>query len=143
VLQIITIILGSGLVSGLVTHFLSTSAEEKKFRREKLEQLYLLAFKYCRETVDVGVAIRFKEPRAKIPKEDDFFEMAHMLTGLYFPKLETRLRAFEEEFSSFVMRKGPPTNEEELKLNEIAAAFVASIVIEARQLDKPWWPFRI
>jgi hypothetical protein len=142
--QVLTIILGSGVVSALATHILTTGVAEKNFRRQKLEELYLVARKYCRSLTDDAIRYGMQTPKA--PHEfvdfkewrkeyDQVSETLHMLTDLCFPELSPRLTTFQANFESFVKEKG--TSEKELK--ESGARFAASIVVTAQRMNRPWY----
>jgi hypothetical protein len=45
--QLIVSIATSGVVSAIVTHFLSTGRAEREFRRKKLEELFMAVHTYC------------------------------------------------------------------------------------------------
>jgi len=93
--QILTIILGSGVVSALTSHFLAARAADKNFRREKLEQLYLAAEKYIQDSVENAVFYRRTGPipenesadfEERRKDHDRLYHTCNMLTNLYFPR---------------------------------------------------------
>jgi hypothetical protein len=143
--MILIMILGSGVVSAFASHFLTTGAASKRFRREKLEELYVAARKYCENSVDD--ADLYRQTRRTIPpseladfmgrrkEHDRLHDTSHMLTNLYFPELLSGLSTFEKNWESFI--KGEGTSEQKVK--ESGATFVASIIIKAQRMNKPWY----
>ena len=130
-LQILAIIFGSGVVSAFFTHFLTTGAAEKKFRREKLEELYLAARKHSEGLVNRAISYRKQEeppPATRLKWEEErdrLSETVEMLTNLYFPELLSGLLTFHGNFESFIK---PDSNLTEKELKESAASFVANTV---------------
>lgn len=59
-----------------------------------------------------------------------------MLTNLYFPELLSGLLTFHGNFESFIK---PESNLTEKELKESAARFVASIIIVAERMNRPWY----
>jgi hypothetical protein len=143
--QILTIILGSGVVSALTSHFLAAKAAEKNFRREKLEQLYLAAEKYIQDSVKNAAFYRRTGPipenesadfEERRKDHDRLYHTCNMLTNLYFPHLFPALVTFAEYWEKFVFRT---TGVSEEDLQRSGAKFVALIVVTAENLNKPWY----
>ena len=129
--QILTIILGSGLVSALATHFLTTGVAEKKFRREKLEQLYLVARKYCELSV-ASTDRPFSPDRRK--EYEQTRDNCWMLTHLYFPDLLPAFSTFHDDFERFL-----DGDMEEQDMQRSGEKFVALIVSTAQKMNRPWY----
>jgi hypothetical protein len=97
-------VLTSGVMAGVVTHWLATTRQEKQFRREKLEQLYLAVHGFCTAFVSSNIVwlpvmtgemhynealdLQIKNAPAK---GSGFYETAEMLVNIYFPPLRAAL----------------------------------------------------
>jgi hypothetical protein len=105
VVSLMTIVF-SGLVSAVVTHRLSTSRQEREFRRKKLEELYLAVVGFCtsisvanviwlpvmRGDLDynAGLELQMKNMPSPNPRH---LETATMIINIYFPTLKGSLEA--------------------------------------------------
>lgn len=99
-------ILGSGVVTAIVTHRLATSRQEREFKRKKLEELYLALHGFCtlfgtwsivwpqvmEGEMEYNQALDI-QLQNKTGKDARYLETATMLINIYFPSLRNRLAA--------------------------------------------------
>jgi hypothetical protein len=91
-------ILFSGLLATIVTHYLTTSHQEKQFKRQKLEELYFAMDGFCtlfvtfnaywpgvmEGKIDYNTAL---DKAGSDAKNERFHQTAEMLVNIYFPAL--------------------------------------------------------
>lgn len=91
-------ILFSGLLATIVTHYLTTSHQEKRFKRQKLEELYFAMDGFCtlfvtfnaywpgvmEGKIDYNTAL---DKAGSDTKNERFHQTAEMLVNIYFPAL--------------------------------------------------------
>lgn len=99
-------ILGSGVVTAVVTHRLATSRQEREFKRKKLEELYLALQGFCtifgawsilwpavmKGEMEFNQALDI-QLESKAGKDARYLETATMLINIYFPSLRDGLAA--------------------------------------------------
>ena len=130
-------ILGSGLVVGIVTHFMQVATEERAFRREKLESLFeLLSSFLLKVTDDIKLLMAYHHGGAYLGSVHDIIyehmseqaKMRHQFcitSSIYFPAISAEVEKFGELArnilnDSYPLPKGgmAPTPERVKVLNE-------------------------
>jgi hypothetical protein len=144
-LQILTIILGSGLVSALATHLLTTRVAETNFRRGKLEQLYLMTLQHRQH-----LAIKLSSPvddKVKLLKDEyELLRTCDMLVDLYFPELKPTIKAYQVDFYALdaIVEKGDGVPKAKF-LSAVKAMeasgnkFLSQAALTAQRINRPWY----
>lgn len=99
-------ILGSGVVSGIVTYKLNASQKEREFRREKLEECFRAVHHYLMSLVTNYIVwaevmagkLTYDQANDMIiagskPEYREYSLLAELLIRLYFPSLQTHFDA--------------------------------------------------
>jgi hypothetical protein len=120
----------SGVVSGVVTHHLATSRQEREFKRRRIEELFLAAQRFekaittanvawpraMRGEISFNQALDFQtEVLQKLPP--DQYETIEMLVNIYFEPLRAyfevmikrrdAMNAVQEQFRGVYRGRGP------------------------------------
>jgi len=169
--NIIAAIITSGTVSAIISYYLATRQEERKYRQQKLEKLYMCVTQWIKSFGVYSLNYR-GAMQGKLSLNDVYdltknaselndktnIENIEMIIGIYFPSLQINhnelmncrqavvgcIIEFETTAKSGKVYKDiyvPKLDKELDKLDHIEDAYKKAIIREGNVLLKPWWRF--
>ena len=158
----IVTILGSGVVSAIVSHYFTVTRAEREFKRKKLEEMFLALHKYCTSIASQNIVwpavmrgeLTYNQALDANIKGQDYaighFEIVEMLVNIYFSELRpdfdnillclARIKDIKEDFTKSYKNEEQtesfikPLNEALLVLAKVEEMFKKRIVEIAQKM---------